>query len=60
MKTAMLAICSAASVVALSSAALAECKIGISMKTLTATHPSLEQRLEQLARIHGELSRPMG
>ncbi len=33
---------------------------GISMKTLTATHPSLEQRLEQLARIQAELSRPMG
>ena len=38
MKTAMLAICSAASVVALSSAALAECKIGISMKTLDAPY----------------------
>ena len=33
---------------------------GISMKTLTATHPSLEQRLEQLARIQAELGRPMG
>lgn len=33
---------------------------GISMKTLTATHPSLEQRLEQLARIQAELNRPMG
>lgn len=33
---------------------------GISMKTLTATHPSLEQRLEQLARIQAELARPMG
>ena len=33
---------------------------GISMKTLTATHPSLEQRLEQLARIQAELCRPMG
>jgi heat shock protein HtpX len=31
---------------------------GISMKTLTATHPSLEQRLEQLARIQAELGRP--
>jgi heat shock protein HtpX len=33
---------------------------GISMTTLTATHPSLEQRLEQLARIQAELGRPMG
>jgi heat shock protein HtpX len=33
---------------------------GISLKTLTATHPSLEQRLEQLARIQAELGRPMG
>ncbi|MBF4160528.1 zinc metalloprotease HtpX [Nocardioides acrostichi] len=31
---------------------------GISMKSLTSTHPSLEQRLEQLARIEAELSRP--
>ncbi len=31
---------------------------GISMTTLTATHPSLEQRLEQLARIQAELARP--
>ncbi len=31
---------------------------GVSLKTLTATHPSLEQRLEQLARIQAELSRP--
>ena len=33
---------------------------GVSLKTLTATHPSLEQRLEQLARIQAELSRPSG
>lgn len=33
---------------------------GITMKTITATHPSLEQRLEQLARIQAELSRPVG
>jgi heat shock protein HtpX len=33
---------------------------GVSLKTLTSTHPSLEQRLEQLARIQGELSRPNG
>jgi len=31
---------------------------GVSLKTLTSTHPSLEQRLEQLARIQSELSRP--
>jgi heat shock protein HtpX len=28
------------------------------LKTLTSTHPSLEQRLEQLARIQAELARP--
>ncbi|HXH77938.1 zinc metalloprotease HtpX [Nocardioides sp.] len=32
---------------------------GISLRTLTATHPSLEQRLQQLARIQAELGRPM-
>lgn len=31
---------------------------GVSWKTITATHPSLEQRLEQLARIEAELARP--
>jgi heat shock protein HtpX len=31
---------------------------GQSLRTLTSTHPSLEQRLEQLARIQAELSRP--
>jgi heat shock protein HtpX len=31
---------------------------GISLRTLTSTHPSLEQRLEQLARIQAELGRP--
>jgi len=31
---------------------------GVSLETLTSTHPSLEQRLEQLARIQAELSRP--
>jgi heat shock protein HtpX len=31
---------------------------GVSLKTITATHPSLEQRLEQLARIQAELARP--
>jgi heat shock protein HtpX len=31
---------------------------GATLKTLTSTHPSLEQRLEQLAKIQAELSRP--
>ena len=31
---------------------------GATFKTLTATHPSLEQRLEQLAKIQAELGRP--
>ena len=31
---------------------------GVSWRTLTSTHPSLEQRLEQLARIQAELGRP--
>ncbi len=31
---------------------------GATFRTLTATHPSLEQRLEQLARIQTELGRP--
>lgn len=31
---------------------------GLSWKTITSTHPSLEQRLEQLARIQAELGRP--
>ena len=30
---------------------------GVSLRTLTSTHPSLEQRLEQLARIQAELGR---
>jgi len=30
---------------------------GVSLSTLTSTHPSLEQRLEQLARIQAELGR---
>jgi heat shock protein HtpX len=33
---------------------------GATLKTLTSTHPSLEQRLEQLARIQAELGRPQG
>jgi heat shock protein HtpX len=32
---------------------------GVSLSQLTSTHPSLEQRLEQLAKIEAELSRPM-
>ncbi len=32
---------------------------GATMKTLTSTHPSLEQRLEQLAKISAELGKPM-
>jgi heat shock protein HtpX len=32
---------------------------GISMGQLTSTHPSLEQRLQQLARIQAELGRPV-
>jgi heat shock protein HtpX len=32
---------------------------GINLKTLTSTHPSLEQRLEQLSKVAAELGRPM-
>jgi len=32
---------------------------GASLKTLTSTHPSLEARLEQLAKVAAELGRPM-
>ena len=32
---------------------------GASLKTLTSTHPPLEQRLEQLAKIAAELGRPL-
>ncbi len=31
---------------------------GVSWRTLTSTHPSLEQRLEQLSKISAELGRP--
>jgi heat shock protein HtpX len=31
---------------------------GVTMKTLTSTHPSLEQRLDQLAKVSAELGRP--
>ncbi|NYG56326.1 zinc metalloprotease HtpX [Nocardioides perillae] len=33
---------------------------GVGLQGLTSTHPSLEQRLEQLARIQTELGRPQG
>jgi heat shock protein HtpX len=32
---------------------------GLSWKTITSSHPSLEQRLEQLAKVSAELGRPM-
>jgi heat shock protein HtpX len=32
---------------------------GMSWKTLTSTHPSLEQRVEQLAKVAAELGRPL-
>jgi heat shock protein HtpX len=32
---------------------------GMGLRTLTSTHPSLEQRLEQLARVSAELAKPM-
>jgi heat shock protein HtpX len=32
---------------------------GVGLSTLTSTHPSLEQRLEQLARVSAELGKPM-
>jgi heat shock protein HtpX len=32
---------------------------GMSLRTITSTHPSLEQRLEQLAKISAELGKPM-
>jgi heat shock protein HtpX len=32
---------------------------GATLKTLTSTHPSLEQRLEQLAKVAAELGKPM-
>ena len=32
---------------------------GVSLRTLTSTHPSLEQRLEQLAKIRAELDRTL-
>ena len=31
---------------------------GLSMRTMTSTHPSLEQRLEQLSKVAAELGRP--
>ncbi len=32
---------------------------GVSLRTLTSTHPSLEQRLEQLSKVSTELGRPL-
>jgi heat shock protein HtpX len=32
---------------------------GMTLRTLTSTHPSLEQRLEQLARVSAELGKPL-
>jgi heat shock protein HtpX len=32
---------------------------GVTLSTLTSTHPSLEQRLEQLARVSAELGKPL-
>jgi heat shock protein HtpX len=32
---------------------------GLSMSSITSTHPSLEKRLDQLAKIAAELGRPM-
>jgi heat shock protein HtpX len=32
---------------------------GVSWRTLTSTHPSLEQRLEQLAKVAADLGRPL-
>jgi heat shock protein HtpX len=43
---------------AASALCIAPAVAGVSLRTLTSTHPSLEQRLEQLARIQAELSRP--
>ncbi len=43
---------------ALNSFFIAPAISGVSLKTLSATHPSLEQRLEQLARIQTDLGRP--
>ncbi len=31
---------------------------GVSMRTITSTHPSLEQRLEELSKVAAELGRP--
>jgi heat shock protein HtpX len=46
------------SVSAASALCIAPALSGQSLKTLTSTHPSLEQRLEQLAKIQTELGRP--
>jgi heat shock protein HtpX len=44
---------------AVSALCIAPAVSGVSLRTLTATHPTLEQRLEQLARIQAELARPV-
>jgi heat shock protein HtpX len=33
---------------------------GQTLRTLTATHPALDQRLVHLAKIQAELGRPLG
>jgi heat shock protein HtpX len=43
---------------AASALCIAPAVAGVSLRTLTSTHPSLEQRLEQLAKIQAELGRP--
>jgi heat shock protein HtpX len=43
---------------AASALCIAPAVVGVSLRTLTSTHPSLEQRLEQLAKIQAELGRP--
>lgn len=43
---------------AASALCIAPAVAGVSLKTLTSTHPSLEQRLQQLAEIQAELGRP--
>ncbi len=45
-------------VAAASALCIAPAVAGVSLRTLTSTHPSLEQRLEQLAKIQAELGRP--
>lgn len=44
---------------AMNSFFIAPAVAGLSWQTLTSTHPSLEQRLDQLARIAAQLNRPL-